>query len=604
MSKQNFSIDQRPVFLFAIILASIFVVGFFPSIVDAAHPPENDSVSKSLVAGSNIVSFRDITNIMEQSSAVSVDSSTIKAGFITIIVEEKDANLDSTGIDVVLSSATSTSSGLEKVTIELTETGVNSGTFTGPLTVTPFGPTTDSTLELGPGDDISVFYDPEPDGVGRFNLDVDVTSGTADVEISDYIFDETRLFDTCAVGGFDIYTQPVNVAVTGSPTIGDTTITLSFVNAVDPPGFDKLDILYRPIPTAADPTPDFTSLGGGAVFPPPFTTIKSTINPPELEGQYAIGASVGCIGGGGGGLVRPGLVVNTLVGSGSVLGLFTGGSGGGAKPTFGDASLLVLENIAEGFGGTISEGDDISLDSTKVVNTGDTVVMRFNLAENQGINNLERFRMFLNFEGENYDASIIDTHITYERGGVITIVDPHEKIENAEIEILTEDPWNLIVNVQIIFKNPFNTSILVDSWDLDRNSGKKLFPDVLQVEEPSVLLADTQIEFETSESILTTTEDMTETKLTEIPVWVKSNALWWKQKQIDDSDFMAGIKYLVQKTIIEIDESELSTSATSSEIPVWIRDVAGMWADYSITDEEFVNAMKWLLSNGILEVQQ
>ncbi len=67
---------------------------------------------------------------------------------------------------------------------------------------------------------------------------------------------------------------------------------------------------------------------------------------------------------------------------------------------------------------------------------------------------------------------------------------------------------------------------------------------------------------------------------------------------------MAGIKYLVQKTIIEIDETELSNSATSSEIPIWIRDIAGMWADYSITDEEFVNAMKWLLSNGILEVQQ
>ena len=34
------------------------------------------------------------------------------------------------------------------------------------------------------------------------------------------------------------------------------------------------------------------------------------------------------------------------------------------------------------------------------------------------------------------------------------------------------------------------TSILVESWDLDRNSGKKLFPDALQVVEPSVLLAD------------------------------------------------------------------------------------------------------------------
>ncbi len=101
-----------------------------------------------------------------------------------------------------------------------------------------------------------------------------------------------------------------------------------------------------------------------------------------------------------------------------------------------------------------------------------------------------------------------------------------------------------------------------------------------------------------------TLEVLTETELTEIPVWIKSNALWWQQKQIDDSDFMAGIEYLIQKTIIEIDENELSNSIISKEIPVWLRDVAGMWADDSITDGEFVDAMQWLINNGILEVKQ
>jgi len=95
-------------------------------------------------------------------------------------------------------------------------------------------------------------------------------------------------------------------------------------------------------------------------------------------------------GGGGGGLVRPGLVVNIIAGAG----LFGGGSGGGANPTFGDGTVLVLENQSDGFGGTISDGDDISLDSTKVVKVGDEVVLRFELYENQGINNLERFKMY------------------------------------------------------------------------------------------------------------------------------------------------------------------------------------------------------------------
>jgi len=126
--------------------------------------------------------------------------------------------------------------------------------------------------------------------------------------------------------------------------------------------------------------------------------------------------------------------------------------------------------------------------------------------------------------------------------------------------------------VKIIFKNTFNTSILVDSWDLDRNSGKKLFSDVLQVVAPSILLADSQKVLNEPTPNLTT-QVLTETELTEIPVWIKSNALWWKQKQIDDSDFMAGIKYLVEKTMIEVDQNDLSNSLTTKEIPVWISDV-------------------------------
>ena len=210
--------------------------------------------------------------------------------------------------------------------------------------------------------------------------------------------------------------------------------------------------------------------------------------------------------------------------------------------------------------------------------------------------------MNFNFEGKNYDSSSIDSHITYERGNKLTIVDPHEKLEHAEIEILQLDPWNLIAKTTIVFKNPMKTSILVESWDLDRNSGKKLFADSLVVE-PSILLADAPKVLNEPTPDLTL-QVITETELTEIPVWIKSNALWWNQKQIDDSDFMAGIEYLIKKSLIEIDQNNLSYSETSKETPLWISDVAGMWANDSITDEEFIDAMKWLITNGILQVQQ
>jgi len=618
MKYTNLTPSSKKIFAISSLVLSIAVIGLFSPMVYAEHGA--NFRTELIQPGSEILTFRDSTNILLQSSTLSLDSTTIKAGFITIILQEEDANLQSapafagefpTGVEIRLSSASSTSSGQETVQVELTETDANSGLFTGRLNLGP-GTTNDEQLQLGLGDGITVLYEPELQGSGRFTAEYGGVNGTTGVIIrenlkedinGDTFYECTSLANTAP---FDLITYPIEI-IGGKNPGTSITVTMSYANAWE--GWDtfytkeQLIIVYRNSPCAA-----FDSLGG--IVDDVALTVTNEIQPGDLDppglqqGQYAVAVDCDCTpGGGGGGLVRQGFVVNVLAGSGSLIGLFTGGSGGGAHPTFGDASLLVLEDISEGFGGVISEGDDISLDSTKIVQTGDTAVLRFELYENQGITNLERFKMFLNFEGENYDASTIDTHITYKRGGEITIVDPHEKFEKVEIEILQVDPWNLIVNVKIIFKNTFNTSILVDSWDLDRNSGKKLFPDALQIVEPSILLADTQKVLNEPTPNLTS-EVLTKTELTEIPVWIKSNALWWQQKQIDDSDFMAGIKYLIEKTMIEVDQNDLSNSLTTKEIPVWISDVAGMWADDSITDEEFINIMQWLISKGILQVQQ
>ena len=37
-----------------------------------------------------------------------------------------------------------------------------------------------------------------------------------------------------------------------------------------------------------------------------------------------------------------------------------------------------------------------------------------------------------------------------------------------------------------------------------------------------------------------------------VPDWVKNNAGWWATDQIDDSSFLQGIQYLVQKGIIVV----------------------------------------------------
>ena len=37
-----------------------------------------------------------------------------------------------------------------------------------------------------------------------------------------------------------------------------------------------------------------------------------------------------------------------------------------------------------------------------------------------------------------------------------------------------------------------------------------------------------------------------------IPTWIKNNAGWWADGQIDDDSFVSGIKYLIESGIIQV----------------------------------------------------
>jgi len=617
--KFSLTVKQSIPILLSIML-SIVVFSTIAPDVDATHKILNDlvgdeSITLDLIPGINQIFYRDSTNTDPQTHSIDVDASPIKAGFITISVTEEDSNLNPSGMDVILSSATSTTSGLDETPVTLTETGDDTGIFTGSLFVSPGGG--DGVLQLGLGDEITVLYEPQHDafettdageviglGVGRFSAELTGVSGSGTVDISDTTFIESPCKMVTA-------THPVTIKFSPGITADDITVTISYANIPErspPPNF--LEMGYRP-----DSTSPWVIIGGtldtDAQTITAFNTPITFFDPitmefvSTLEGQYALGRGTDdCPGGGGGGLVRQGLVVNALVGVSSLSGLFSGGSGDGpSNPTFGEGSMSVLGSGEQGFGGIISGGDENPFDTITVVEIGEKVTVRVPLYENQGINFLDQVIWYLNFAGENYDRASIDTYILFDRG-VVTVVDPHEKLESANIEIIQEDAWNLIVKGDLVFKNTMIPSnFLFYSVDLDRHFGEILIPNALEVIEPSILLADEQKEIGTAALQLTTTDDMTEVKLTEIPLWVKSNALWWQQKQIDDSDFIAGIEYLIQKAIINIDDEDILSTGISQDIPGWIQDVAGFWANDSMTDDEFIQAMQWLISKGIITVQ-
>jgi len=56
-----------------------------------------------------------------------------------------------------------------------------------------------------------------------------------------------------------------------------------------------------------------------------------------------------------------------------------------------------------------------------------------------------------------------------------------------------------------------------------------------------------------------------------IPYWVKNNAGWWAEDKISDSDFIAGIEYLIKNKIISI-SSQNNKENSSDVIPSWIKN--------------------------------
>ena len=86
-----------------------------------------------------------------------------------------------------------------------------------------------------------------------------------------------------------------------------------------------------------------------------------------------------------------------------------------------------------------------------------------------------------------------------------------------------------------------------------------------------------------------------------IPNWVRNNAGWWATGQIQDSDFVSGIEYLITEDIIQIPPTQAG-QGTSQEIPSWVKNNAGWWSDGLIGDTDFVSGIQYLISNGIMTV--
>ena len=88
----------------------------------------------------------------------------------------------------------------------------------------------------------------------------------------------------------------------------------------------------------------------------------------------------------------------------------------------------------------------------------------------------------------------------------------------------------------------------------------------------------------------------------EIPAWVKNNAGWWADGEIDDGSFVQGIQFLIKEKIMNVN-SVVETTSSSKEIPAWVKNNAKWWAEGSIDESSFVLGIEFLIKQGIIQVE-
>ncbi|MDH3278452.1 MAG: hypothetical protein OEM21_10190 [Nitrosopumilus sp.] len=90
---------------------------------------------------------------------------------------------------------------------------------------------------------------------------------------------------------------------------------------------------------------------------------------------------------------------------------------------------------------------------------------------------------------------------------------------------------------------------------------------------------------------------------TPIPDWIRNNASWWVEGNIDDKAFVGGIQFLIKEGIIQIPETtKSSTTSDSQEIPSWIKNNADWWSQGLISDADFLKGIQFMVENGIIAV--
>ncbi|MDH3278770.1 MAG: hypothetical protein OEL84_04360 [Nitrosopumilus sp.] len=86
-----------------------------------------------------------------------------------------------------------------------------------------------------------------------------------------------------------------------------------------------------------------------------------------------------------------------------------------------------------------------------------------------------------------------------------------------------------------------------------------------------------------------------------IPPWIKNSAGWWANGDIDDVTFLQGMEFLIKNGIVAVPTTPSHLPpALEIEIPSWVKNYAGWWANGDIDDTNFLKGIEFLVEQRVI----
>jgi len=548
------------------------------------------------------------TNIY--SRTVAFDSTTyFSSSEARLTVTDNNTNTDATTFQTLTVTITGKNTGDSK-TLLLNETGINKGVFGGV--------TREKNNLIVINSTVGEFPIGRTATITAGSATVDVTSTTDTTGIDDLTLDSiggAQFSGKLTFSSADTDKPSRNIKVTACDTL-----------TIDPGN----NVERRFIGTCTNSSLNFILVELHKAETPLSDVITATYKGASTTAD--ISNADGNPGGGGGGLVRPSLVLDVLASLGS-------GGGGGGGPAVSLSALLRSSFIAipdeivqviinfdpftpldpfdvnaeqfETFDFPLSiDNDGYALSGysntldTKTLNIGEATKIKtvFYLESK-----LEHVAFYTNIrEGDSLDDS--DTFLRFYKSepDIIQIKDENGFFEYIDFTI-EADGFKRTATFDIKFLKPMPKSdIVLRMWDQDKRSTTVIIFDAIEVVDPSQepIGGAAPEDLEIPEPG-TTIPETSELRIEEppIPDWVKTSARWWNDDHITDTGFARGIEYLIENNILKAPQTETFEQEQLQEIPGWIKNNAGWWGDGLLPDQDFVNGIQWLIKNGIMKIQ-